>query len=60
MSSMADQAGAIQAGAALVSVAGIVWTAVAAAQAANPMPQIILTLVAVGVLIVTVLRSERS
>jgi len=49
-----------QGAAAAISVLGILLTAVAAVQAANPMPQIALTLAAVAVLIVTVVRSERS
>ncbi|HEY8694456.1 MAG TPA: hypothetical protein VIR57_17135 [Chloroflexota bacterium] len=53
-------AGPVQLGAAAISVLGILLTAVAAVQAANPMPQIALTLAAVAVLIVTVVRSERS
>ena len=55
---MSNPASPVQVGAAAVSLLGIVWTAVAAAQAANPMPQIIITLAAVAVLLVTVLRSE--
>jgi hypothetical protein len=57
---MAGQAGPVQAGAMVISVAGILWTAIAAVQAANPMPQIVLTLVAVAVLIGTVLRAGRG
>jgi len=50
----------VQLGATAISLLGILLTALAAIRAANPMPQITLTLVAVAVLIVTVLRSERS
>ena len=57
---MSKPAGPVQLGAAAVSLLGILWTAAAAAQAANPMPQIVLTLVAVAVLLVTVLRADRS
>ena len=57
---MSKPASPVQLGAAAVSLLGIVWTAVAAAQAANPMPQIIVTLAAVAVLLVTVLRSEEK
>jgi hypothetical protein len=57
---MADKAGPVQIGAAAISVLGIVLTAIAAARATNPIWQIALTLVAVAILIVTVLRPGRS
>ncbi|MFI5265930.1 MAG: hypothetical protein ACHQ7M_00995 [Chloroflexota bacterium] len=57
---MTNPVSPVQLGAAAISVLGILLTAVAAIRATNPMPQIALTLVAVAVLIVTVLRSQRS
>jgi hypothetical protein len=56
---MGSPASVLQLGAAALSLLGIVLTIVAAVRATNPMPQIALTLVAVAVLIVTVLRSDR-
>ena len=57
---MTSPAGPVQIGAALVSLLGIALTALAAVRAANPLPQILLTLVAVAVLIVSVMRAERG